>query len=111
VLLYYRKHDRLPALLFIKGLVDQPLEVRPRFHGVGNPAKDVFQIILRNFPKQFCVLRAHGFETDHGTLQSQRQDNIQRTCAHDFLSQYQIASLILHLAGFLGISITTWVSA
>lgn len=87
--LYRCKHHRLSAFLLLERLVNQALKVFRRFHGIGNPAKNVFQIRLRNFPEELGVLAAHRLETNHGTFQRQRHDDIQRTGAHAFLSQFR----------------------
>src|SRR5580704_18582798 len=67
---------RLTPLLLGESFLDEALKIFRSFHGVGNPAEDVFEVVLRYIPEKFRRFPANGFQANHGAFQGYRQ--------HDF---------------------------
>src|SRR5579872_5963040 len=55
------EHQRLAALLLEQRFVRPSFEILGCPHGVGNPAKDIVNGVLRHFPKRFPVLAVGRF--------------------------------------------------
>ena len=84
-----------------KALSIKRTEVVGRFHGIGNPQKDFFADRSWRFPR--TAPRAPGARVPRrttGTFQHQRQNKIQRTSFHAFLSRRSSASLSCILQRF-----------
>ena len=56
--------DGLSGVLFGEGAIHVAVEVVGRLHGIGNPAKDVGEIVSCGFPEERFVLGTERFETD-----------------------------------------------
>src|SRR5579872_1388538 len=62
------EHQRLAALLLEQRFVRPSFEILGCPHGVGNPAKDIVNGVLRHFPKRFPVLAVDRFQSDGSSL-------------------------------------------
>src|SRR5215471_7522057 len=53
------EHYRLTTPLFRECLIDKLLEIVPCLHFVRNPAKGVFEVVLRHVPEKLRMLTAN----------------------------------------------------
>src|ERR1700731_273676 len=92
-------------------------EVVACFHSIGNPLKNIIEVVFGGFPEESGMISANRFQTDDRTLQRDRGDNVQRRSyrTHSaFLGgsglscdQAGTTLIILHLGRVCGISTTT----
>src|SRR5208282_3410451 len=73
------KDYRLTALLLGESFLDEALKIFRSLHRVGNPAEDVFQVVLRYLPEKFGVFPANRLQANHGALQRYRHNDLLRS--------------------------------
>lgn len=68
------------ALLLVESFIDEPVKIFQSSDRVGNPAKNVFQVVAGDVPEEIGVFAADRLEADDGALKGERQSNVQGRC-------------------------------
>jgi len=72
------KYYRLAALLLAERFLDQAFEIFWGLHTVGDPLKDIVEILFGGQPEESRMFAANRLEADHRPFQRERGLDMQR---------------------------------